>query len=179
MKRDGGEPLMRHGQMAFIEMMEEFKYKDNIPSSITFETNGTQQLTDDFVDYVTNEDKHYVHTFISCSPKLWTVAGEKAEKAIKPDNLVEYNRVFKKSNKPTGQLKFVLGSKDEQWEELEHVIDQFRSKGLDWPVYIMPVGATVEEQEEGAGKVAAMAFERGYNVSGRLHCYLFGNAIGT
>ena len=38
---------------------------------------------------------------------------------------------------------------------------------------------TVEEQEEGAGKVAAMAFERGYNVSGRLHCYLFGNAIGT
>ena len=92
----GGEPLMRHGQMAFIEMMEEFKYKDNIPSSITFETNGTQQLTDDFVDYVTNEDKHYVHTFISCSPKLWTVAGEKAEKAIKPDNLVEYNRVFKK-----------------------------------------------------------------------------------
>ena len=175
----GGEPLMRHGQMAFVEMMEEFKYKDNIPSSITFETNGTQQLTDDFVDYVTNEDKHYVHTFISCSPKLWTVAGEKAEKAIKPDNLVEYNRVFKKSNKPTGQLKFVLGSKDEQWEELEHVIDQFRSKGLDWPVYIMPVGATVEEQEEGAGKVAAMAFERGYNVSGRLHCYLFGNAIGT
>ena len=175
----GGEPLMRHGQMAFVEMMEEFKLKDNIPSSITFETNGTQKLSNDFVDYVTNEDKHYVHTFISCSPKLWTVAGEKAEKAIKPDNLVEYNRVFKKSNKPTGQLKFVLGSKDEQWEELEHVIDQFRSKGLDWPVYIMPVGATVEEQEEGAGKVAAMAFERGYNVSGRLHCYLFGNAIGT
>ena len=43
----------------------------------------------------------------------------------------------------------------------------------------MPVGATVEEQEESAGKVAELAFKRGYNVSGRLHCYLFGNAIGT
>ena len=48
-----------------------------------------------------------------------------------------------------------------------------------WPVYIMPVGATVEEQETGAGEVAEMAFKRGFNVSGRLHCYLFGNAIGT
>ena len=43
----------------------------------------------------------------------------------------------------------------------------------------MPVGATLEEQELTAGDVAKMAFERGYNVSGRLHCYLFGNAIGT
>ena len=177
----GGEPLMRHGQMAFVEIMEEFKHRENIPSSITFETNGTQKLTDDFIEYVTNKDKHNVHTFISCSPKLWSVAGEKPEKAIKPDNLAEFDRVFKNCNAkgPVGQLKFVLGSKKEQWEELESVIHQFRSKGLDWPVYIMPVGATVEEQEESAGKVAELAFKRGYNVSGRLHCYLFGNAIGT
>ena len=178
----GGEPLMRHGQNAFMEIMEEFKHRENIPSSITFETNGTQELTNDFVEYVTNKGKHNVHTFISCSPKLWSVAGEKSEKAIKPHNVAQYDRVFKRcndNNKPTGQLKFVLGSKDEQWKELDHVINQYRSVGLNWPVYIMPVGATVEEQEEGAGKVAEMAFKRGYNVSGRLHCYLFGNAIGT
>ena len=181
----GGEPLMRHGQNAFVEIMEEFKYRMNVPSSITFETNGTQELTDDFVQYVTNKGRHTIHTFISCSPKLWTVAGEKSDKAIKPHNVAQYDRVFKRCNNhpsskgPTGQLKFVLGSKKEQWEELDHVINQFRSVGLNWPVYIMPVGATVEEQEEGAGRAAEMAFKRGYNVSGRLHCYLFGNAIGT
>jgi len=43
----------------------------------------------------------------------------------------------------------------------------------------MPTGARLEEQEETAGDVAKMAFERGYNVSGRMHVYLFGNAIGT
>jgi hypothetical protein len=59
------------------------------------------------------------------------------------------------------------------------VISKFRDAGVMWPVYIMPVGATVEEQETGAGEVAEMAFKRGFNVSGRLHCYLFGNAIGT
>ena len=30
-----------------------------------------------------------------------------------------------------------------------------------------------------ANYLAQELAERGYNVSGRLHCYLFGNAIGT
>ena len=47
------------------------------------------------------------------------------------------------------------------------------------PVYIMPVGAREEEQTETAGRVAEIAFKRGYNVSARVHVYLFGNAIGT
>ena len=36
-----------------------------------------------------------------------------------------------------------------------------------------------EDQKEFAGQVANMAIERGYNVSARVHVYLFGNAIGT
>ena len=43
----------------------------------------------------------------------------------------------------------------------------------------MPTGAREEEQSATAGEVAKMAFDRGYNVSGRMHVYLFGNAIGT
>ena len=72
-----------------------------------------------------------------------------------------------------------MGAKKEQWDELEDVVANFRAAGVKWPVYIMPVGATVEEQEMSAGEVAEIAFKKGYNVSGRLHCYLFGNAIGT
>jgi hypothetical protein len=59
------------------------------------------------------------------------------------------------------------------------VISQFRAAGVKWPVWVMPTGARVEEQEMVAGDVAKMAFERGYNVSARVHTYLFGNAIGT
>ena len=43
----------------------------------------------------------------------------------------------------------------------------------------MPVGALAEQQEETAGEVAQKAFKRGYNVSARVHCYLWGNLIGV
>ena len=62
---------------------------------------------------------------------------------------------------------------------MEDVLSQFRALGINWPVWIMPVGAREEEQLESAGDVAKIAFERGYNVSARVHTYLFGNAIGT
>ena len=180
----GGEPLMPHAQDAFCEIWEHFKYDENVPSSVTFETNGTQKLRPAFKDYISNNGMFNCHLFISCSPKLWTVAGEKPEKAIKPDLVKEYDWLASQSynigkDLPRGQLKFVMGPKQEQWDELDEVISKFRDAGVMWPVYIMPVGATVEEQETGAGEVAEMAFKRGFNVSGRLHCYLFGNAIGT
>ena len=62
---------------------------------------------------------------------------------------------------------------------MEEVLKLFRDAGVDYPVYIMPVGAREEEQTETAGRVAEIAFKRGYNVSARVHVYLFGNAIGT
>ena len=179
----GGEPLMPTGQSAFTEMWEHFKFDQNVPSSITFETNGTQKFRPDFYDYMSNRGKFSCPLFFSCSPKLWTVAGEKPEKAIKPEIVAEYAKLSSLINgrwkTPEGQLKFVMGAKKEQWDELENVVANFRAAGVQWPVYIMPVGATVEEQEMSAGEVAEIAFKKGYNVSGRLHCYLFGNAIGT
>jgi 7-carboxy-7-deazaguanine synthase len=78
-----------------------------------------------------------------------------------------------------GQLKFVVGEADREWDEMESTVEKFRSAGVDWPVWIMPVGAREEEQTAGAGKVAEKAFKKGYNVAARVHVYLFGNAIGT
>ena len=179
----GGEPLMPTGQQAFIEMWDEFKHDENVPKSVTFETNGTQKLRPNFLEYMSNRGLFSNPIFFSCSPKLWTVAGEKPEKAIKPDIVAEYAKLSSIINDrwktPTGQLKFVMGAMKDQWEELDNVVANFRAAGVQWPVYIMPVGATVEEQEMSAGEVAEIAFKKGYNVSGRLHCYLFGNAIGT
>ena len=179
----GGEPLMRHAQNAFMEMWECFKFDQNLPDSVTFETNGTQMLSDQFFDYITNKGLYNTPMFFSCSPKLWTVAGEKGDKAIKPEVVAQYAHASGVINdqwkRPNGQLKFVLGDKKEMWDEVDDVINNFRAAGVHWPVYIMPVGATVEEQEDSGGKVAEIAFKKGYNVSGRLHCHLFGNAIGT
>jgi len=167
----GGEPLMPQSQKAFIEVYKELVKRNNIPESITFETNGTQKLTDEFKELVRTID---TEIFFSISPKLWTVAGEKREKAIRPDIIKEYRELSLQ-----GQLKFVLGNKDEQWNEMEEVLKLFRSTGIDYPVWIMPVGAREEEQSATAGEVARRAFQRGYNVAARVHVHLFGNAIGT
>ncbi len=182
----GGEPLMRHAQNAFLEIYDalrdmgggpiyETNYMDasNIPSSVTWETNGTQVLSDNFAEFIRGS-LFRPEAFFSVSPKLWTVAGEKREKAIKPDVVRQYYDVSSK-----GQLKFVVGPEQEQWDELDEIVALFRNAGVKYPVWIMPTGARLEEQEQTAGDVARMAFERGYNVSGRMHVYLFGNAIGT
>ena len=180
----GGEPLMKHAQMAALEMNDHWRYKRELmPACVTWETNGTQALTSEFEQALGNRGVWSPPVFFSVSPKLWTVAGEKREKAIHPDIVKSYdvlaNSINQLSGRPHGQLKFVMGPRKEQWEEMEEVLAMFRAKKINWPVYIMPVGATVEEQETSAGEVAEIAFKRGYNVSGRLHCYLFGNAIGT
>jgi len=167
----GGEPLMVTGQTATVGIYEELERQSNLPSSMTFETNGTQKLKQPFIDWANRID---TEIFFSVSPKLWSVAGEKAEKAIKPEIVAEYYNTSK-----TGQLKFVCGHKDEQWDEMEEAIAKFKSAGVDWPIWVMPVGAREEEQKDSAGAVAKRAFQRGYNVAARVHVYLFGNAIGT
>jgi len=167
----GGEPLMVTGQSATVGIYEELEKQKNLPSSMTFETNGTQKLKQPFIDWANRID---TEIFFSVSPKLWSVAGEKADKAIKPDIVAEYYNISK-----AGQLKFVCGHKDEQWDEMEEAVAKFKSAGVNWPIWVMPVGAREEEQKDSAGAVAKRAFQRGYNVAARVHVYLFGNAIGT
>jgi len=167
----GGEPLMVTGQAASMGIYKSLEQRANLPSSMTFETNGTQKLTEPFKQWIKDIPKEI---FFSVSPKLFTVSGEKTEKAIKPENVKEYAEC---SNR--GQLKFVVGASRREWEELENTVRKFREAGIDWPVWIMPTGAREEEQINTAGQVAEEAFKRGYNVSARVHVYLFGNAIGT
>jgi organic radical activating enzyme len=167
----GGEPLMVTGQLASVGIYEELLKQGNLPESMTFETNGTQKLREPFKEWATGIDQE---VFFSCSPKLFTVSGETTKKAIIPEVVGEYYQV---SNK--GQLKFVVGAEQRQWDEMDEAIEKFRSEGCNWPVWIMPVGAREEEQTATAGDVAKLAFQRGYNVAARVHVYLFGNAIGT
>lgn len=167
----GGEPLMVTAQAATMAIYKELSRQNNLPGSITYETNGTQILKEPFKEWIKNCE---TEIFFSVSPKLFTVSGEKTEKAIKPENVAEYYNLRK-----TGQLKFVVGNSDKEWEEMEATVDKFRDAGVEWPVWVMPTGAREEEQTAGAGKIAEKAFKKGYNVAARVHVYLFGNAIGT
>jgi hypothetical protein len=174
---------MKHAQEASIGVMDYLISEGHKIPSVTYETNGTQELTEEFENFWgwTNNTTDETELFFSVSPKLWTVAGEKPKKAIKPDNVAQYNQVSGR-----GQLKFVCNGTNECWDELESVVEQFRQAGVEYPIWIMPVGATVEGQKgelAGAkftdGDIANQALQRGYNVSARVHTYMWGNVIGV
>jgi organic radical activating enzyme len=182
----GGEPMMKHGQIGIVNIMQELRRKDNEfkPNNITIETNGTHELSTNFYNFMGNGGTNCAEIFFSCSPKLFTVSGELRKRAIDPavKALPMYDRLASQRNEretPKGQLKFVMGPRKEQWEELDEVLKMFRGAGVNWPVWIMPVGATVEGQKLVDGDVATMAQDRGFNVSARVHTYLYGNIIGV
>lgn len=170
----GGEPMLRKHQADTLNIIESLKDMDNAPPFITVETNGTQPLTEDFRSYFSQPGAYDGELFFSLSPKLFTVSGETNSKAIKPSNVAEYNQLSSH-----GQLKFVLGTEDRQWEELQDVISQFRTAGVIYPVWIMGVGATEEEQKSVMAEVADRAMANGFNVAARVHCQVYGNKLGT
>lgn len=173
----GGEPMLN--QEAMLRILEEFNRRGNHPKYVTIETNGTKPFItntlDDYID-VRFSDLMAREWFWSVSPKLWSTAGEKPKKAIKPGVVASYAEVSDR-----GHLKYVVNGSQESWDEVEENTARFRDAGVKWDVYIMAVGATKDSQEEG-GEVADIAMEamkRGYHFSGRLHCHIFGNVVGT
>ena len=183
----GGEPLLPFNQKAIIAVMREFSKRDNCPTMVTVETNATQMLSDEMEDLIddfkttseygglVNDDRGGCEWFWSTSPKLFSTSGEKYKRAINPKAMRNYANI---SNH--GQLKYVVNGTDASWKEVEEATKAFRDVGVDWPVYIMIAGATKEQQEDPKNKAIIMeALARGYNISGRLHCHLLGNYIGT
>jgi 6-pyruvoyltetrahydropterin 2'-reductase len=172
----GGEPLLAQNQNAMTAILQEFDTRNNLPRYVTVETNGTQLIVNHNLQQII-EDWYADgrEWFWSVSPKLWSTAGEKPTKAIQPETVGEYAEL---SNH--GHLKYVVNGTPESWEEVESATYLFKEMGVNWDVYIMPVGATKEEQEgPQIAEIAVEAMKRGYHVAPRVHCYVFGNQIGT
>jgi len=173
----GGEPLMKHAQMAAIDIVDHFATEGDYPLYMTWETNGTQALESEFASYF---GEHPGEKFFSVSPKLFSVAGEQADKAICPDIVKSYENLSRH-----GQLKFVVSGSQQSWDELDEVIEKFRKAGVTYPIWIMGVGATLEAQKGteahyiGEAKIAEEAMKRGYNFSSRVHVHIWGNTLGT
>lgn len=174
----GGEPMMRHAQRGIEAIMRELFVRNNMPNFVTIETNGTQKLSREFRTFLEWFGEHCnepCEWFWSFSPKLFNTSGEEARKAIKPEVIADYQEYS-----PNGQLKFVVNGTKDTWDELESVVAEFREAGIHFPVWIMPVGATKEQQEtEQVKEIVAESLARGYNVSGRLHAHMLGNELGT
>jgi 7-carboxy-7-deazaguanine synthase len=171
----GGEPMLQ--QQAMVEVMKEFHRRGNMPKIVTVETNATRSITNELREFITNfyrmggEQWHW-----AMSPKLFSVSGER--NAIKPEIIVDYAR----NTLSTSILKFVCNGTEENWKELDNHLSSLRLHfGMsDFPtVWIMPVGATKEAQENpDIGDLCIEAMQRGFNVATRNHCFIFGNIIG-
>ena len=166
----GGEPLLGW-QRAYPELLSHPKMSGL--QEITFETNGTQKLTPEFKEYLTDwsfgsNDREI--TF-SVSAKL-PCSGEKWEDAIKPEIVCEYEEVG------YAYLKFVVAN-EQDVADAECAVGAYRAAGFTGPVYIMPVGGVERVYTLNNRSVAEMAMRKGWRYSDRLQVPLFKNEWGT
>jgi 7-carboxy-7-deazaguanine synthase len=170
----GGEPLLGW-QRAYVDLLSHPKMQ--ALRELTFETNGTQPLTQELQDYLrwgedswTHNRGYFALTF-SVSAKL-TGSGERREDAIKPEIVVDYERFG------YTYLKFVIATESDAKEALE-VTKIYRDAGFRGPVYLMPVGGVESVYSLNNRRVAELAMKHGLRYSDRLQVPLFKNEWGT
>jgi organic radical activating enzyme len=166
----GGEPLLGW-QRAYPDLLSHDKMKSL--KELTFETNGTQRISDEFGKYLIDWQKMRAKDAItfSVSPKL-SISGEKWEDAICPEVVGQYKLygfVY---------LKFVVATKEDV-KEAEEAVNEYRKRGFTGPVYLMPCGGVESVYNLNARNVAVEAMNRGWRYSDRLQVPLFKNEWGT
>jgi organic radical activating enzyme len=169
----GGEPLMN--QTALIEIGRALieKNVDFENSSTTIETNGSLKLTNKLKDFF-NTEAPEVDVLFSTSPKL-SASGEPRHKAWNIDAIQSYGQI----NNHHISYKFVVSTQDHIEEVQEYVNEIIVESEMGGPVYLMPVGATAEQQNEILPFIGKVCLETGYFLSMRSHVYIFGNELGT
>jgi len=167
----GGEPLLGWQQL-YPALLSHKRMQDLV--NLTFETNGTQTLHEDFHTYLFEEwtrfgrDRDYL-TF-SVSPKL-SASGESWSDAIKPEVIVEYQALG------YTYLKFVIENIAD-FNEVDQAVSEYRSAGFGGQVYVMPVGGTDKAYFSNTRHIADEALARGYRYSPRLHVDIWSNGWG-
>ena len=168
----GGEPLLGW-QRAYPDLLNHPKMAGL--KEITFETNGTQKLTEEFKEYLVQWQMPNMNfarevTF-SVSAKL-PCSGEKWSDAILPEVVCEYEQVG------TAYLKFVIATEEDRDYALK-ATSEYRAAGFKGHVYLMPVGGVESVYAMNNKAVALMAMKNGLRYSDRLQVPLFKNEWGT
>jgi 7-carboxy-7-deazaguanine synthase len=163
----GGEPLLGW-QRAYSELLSHpdmYNLKN-----ITFETNGTQELHEDFAKYLKLWNRGGREITFSVSAKL-SASGEAWADAVKPEIVKSYEKIG------TTYLKFVV-EKPSDFDEVDRAVSEYRKAKFKGVIYIMPVGGVVKVYDGNKFNVADEAMLRGYYYSPRLHVDLWGNSWG-
>jgi 7-carboxy-7-deazaguanine synthase len=164
----GGEPLLGW-QRTYPDLLSHGSMYDL--TNLTFETNGTQPLHEDFVRYMKFWGSHGSREItFSVSAKL-SASGERWKDAIKPEIVASYQELGHT------YLKFVVESPAD-FDEVDRAVKEYRAGGFKGMVYIMPVGGVIEMYHANMTSVADECMKRGYYFSPRLHTSLWGNAWG-
>lgn len=166
----GGEPLLGW-QRSYPALLSHPKMETL--KEITFETNGTQELSDDFADYLINwqNEQFDREVTFSVSAKL-PCSGEKFEDAIKPEIVVSYQTVGHT------YLKFVIAT-EQDFADAQCAIAAYRNAGFTGHIYLMPVGGVESVYTLNNKTVALLAMKNGLRYSDRLQVPLFKNEWGT
>jgi len=167
----GGEPLLGW-QRAYPELLDH-QYMRQL-KEITFETNGTQELTPEFKEYLQDWTMampgERCVTF-SVSAKL-SCSGEARHEAIKPEIVNAYQ------DAGYVYLKFVVATEEDAAEAIE-TADVYRENGFTGPIYLMPIGGVESVYSLNNRRVAELAMKNGLRYSDRLQVPLFKNEWGT
>jgi 6-pyruvoyltetrahydropterin 2'-reductase len=168
----GGEPLLGY-QVEYPKLIE--KCRQQGLRNITFETNGTQFLHEDVREYLfeefTRHGRDYDRLTFSVSAKL-PCSGERWEDAIRPEVVKSYEMIG------MTYLKFVVAN-DDDLNDVDEAVYQFRRAGFGGPVYLMPTGGVADLYNFNVPQVAELAMKRGYRYSPRLQVDIWRNAWGT
>jgi organic radical activating enzyme len=164
----GGEPLLGW-QRAYPDLLDHPKMAGL--KEITFETNGTQKLTEEFKEYLKDWNDWNREVTFSVSAKL-PCSGEKWEEAILPEVVCEYEDFG------TAYLKFVIAT-EQDFADAECAIAAYRTAGFKGHIYLMPVGGVESVYAMNNKNVALLAMKNGLRYSDRLQVPLFKNEWGT
>lgn len=168
----GGEPLLGW-QRAYPDLLNEIARRDLGLTNLTFETNGTQKLTPEFKEYLTKLASEGLEVTFSISAKL-PCSGEPWDKAILPAVVKDYLDI----PNHTSYFKFVVADQEDV-DDVFKAVDEYKLAGIDIPVYLMPIGGTVNKYTLNHRNVAELAMKSGFRYSPRLQVDLFKNSWGT
>lgn len=173
----GGEPLLH--QRELLKLFSETSLLYTI-KNVTFETNGTQPLSQELSDYF--QFNFVTQWLFSISPKLYN-SGHTRFDTLCPQAIKSYCNHDHQNNIKI-VLKFVISFDRNIEKTKEDCLDFIRSyRSHDVivdEVYIMPEGAIFDDHYlNNARKCIDWCIEMGFNYSPRLQVELFGNGVGT
>lgn len=184
----GGEPLLKPSQKKLVKFLEQYRDYINKFASITFETNGTQVITEEMKAWLSLRCK--IPVIFSVSPKL-ECSGEPEKRRMVPaaiesikntvaqireDNNVVHKKALNSVRDAIVYLKYVVKDEDDVKEALDNASKLGFNKDVDGDIYLMPVGGTFDDYMNNQRVIAELAIKHRCIFCCRVHQIIWKNS---